>query len=380
MRRNTARGGMRAGRRSLQPGMSLLFEPLTLRGTTFANRIFLAPMCQYSCERQDGVPTDWHLVHLGSHAIGGFGLIISEASAVNPEGRISPQDTGIWNDEQQVAWRRINSFLHAQGSATGIQLAHAGRKASTYSPFAGADGSVPQDQGGWETVGPSAAAFGNYRAPRELTVAAIGAIVEDFRAAALRSDAADFDVVEIHAAHGYLLHQFLSPLSNTRTDGYGGDFDGRTRLLREVVTAVRSAWPESKPLFVRFSGTDWTHDGWSIEDTVRASALVAELGADLIDVSSGGNVPKADIPVGPGYQVPLAREVRQTTGVPVGAVGLITDPVQAEQILSDGSADVVLLARAALREPGWPQRAAHELGLPADKSPYRPQYERGAWR
>jgi 2,4-dienoyl-CoA reductase-like NADH-dependent reductase (Old Yellow Enzyme family) len=360
--------------------MSLLFEPLTLRGVTFPNRIFLAPMCQYSCAREDGVPTDWHLVHLGSHAIGGFGLVISEATAVNPEARISPQDTGIWNDEQQQQWRRINDFLHAQGSATGIQLAHAGRKASTYSPFGGGEGSVPPEQGGWESVGPSALAFGGYAVPRELTAADIAALVEDFRAAAIRADAAGFDVVEIHAAHGYLVHQFLSPHSNTRTDQYGGDFEGRTRLLREVVEAVRAAWPADKPLFVRFSATDWTDDGWSLEDTVRASEMVAALGADLIDVSSGGNVPKADIPIGPGYQVPLARGIKQATGIPVGAVGLITDPVQAEQILSDGAADAVLIARAGLREPGWPQRAAHELGLPTDKAPYLPQYERGAWR
>ncbi len=359
--------------------MSLLFEPMTLRGVTFANRIFLAPMCQYSCEDQDGVPTDWHLVHLGSHAIGGFGLVLTEATAVNPAGRISPQDTGLWNDSQQAAWTRINDFLHAQGSATGVQLGHAGRKASTYSPFAGTSGSVPAAAGGWTAVAPSALAFGAYAEPRELTVPEIEAIVDDFRASAVRADAAGFDVVEIHAAHGYLLHQFLSPLSNLRTDGYGGDFAGRSRLLAEIVAAVRGVWPEHKPLFVRFSGTDWADGGWSIDQTQTAAALVGRLGADFIDVSSGGNVPRADIPVGPGYQVPLARAVRSATGLPVGAVGLITDPVQADQILSDGSADAVLLARAALREPGWPQRAAHELGLPTDKSPYRPQYERGAW-
>ncbi len=360
--------------------MILLFEPLTLRGVTFDNRIFLAPMCQYSCEREDGVPTDWHLVHLGSHAIGGFGLVLTEATAVNPAGRISPQDTGLWNDEQQTAWSRINDFLHAQGSATGVQLAHAGRKASTYSPFAGKPGSVPAAEGGWTAVAPSAQAFGSYAEPRELTVPEIAAIVGDFRASAVRAHAAGFDVVEIHAAHGYLVHQFLSPSSNLRSDGYGGDFPGRTRLLAEIVAAVREVWPEHKPLFVRFSGTDWTDDGWTIEDTQAAAALVASLGADLIDVSSGGNVVRAEIPIGPGYQVPLARAVRSATGLPVGAVGLITDPVQAEQILSDGSADVVLLARAALREPGWPQRAAHELGLPTDRAPYRPQYQRGAWQ
>lgn len=363
-----------------ETGMSLLFEPLTIRGVTFPNRIFLAPMCQYSSTAQDGMPTDWHLVHLGSHAIGGFGLILTEAAAVSPEGRISPEDVGIWNEPQQLAWQRINEFLHAQGTATGIQLAHAGRKASTYSPFAGASGSVPADRGGWSTVAPSAQAFGDYREPVALTIGQIAEVVADFRAAAERADAAGFDVVELHAAHGYLVHQFLSPLSNLRTDGYGGDFTGRSRLLAEIVTAVREVWPDHKPLFVRFSGTDWAEGGWSIQETEQAAELVARLGADFIDVSSGGNLPKADIPIGPGYQVPLAAAVRRATGLPTGAVGLITDPAQAEQILIDGSADAVLLARAALREPGWPLRAAHELGLPADKSPYRPQYERGAWR
>ncbi len=359
--------------------MTLLFEPLTLRGITFPNRILLAPMCQYSCVARDGVPTDWHLVHLGSHAIGGFGLVLTEATAVSPEGRISPEDTGLWNQEQQAAWSRINDFVHAQGVPTGIQLAHAGRKASTYSPFAAHSGSVPESEGGWPTVGPSAVAFGHYAEPRALGTAEITAVVEDFRAAAARADRAGFDVVEIHAAHGYLLHQFLSPLSNLRTDAYGGDFAGRSRLLAEVVAAVRSAWPAEKALFVRFSGTDWTDGGWSLQDTVRAAELVGRLGADLIDVSSGGNVPAADIPTGPGYQVPLAAAVRSATGLPVGAVGLISDPVQAEKILSDGAADAVFLARAGLREPNWPQRAAFELGLPADKAPYRPQYERGAW-
>jgi len=359
--------------------MSLLFEPITIRGITVANRMVLAPMCQYSCDLRDGVPTDWHLVHLGSHAIGGFGLVLTEATAVSPEGRISPQDTGLWSTAQQLAWQPIVDFLHAQDAVTGIQLAHAGRKASTYAPFADNSGSVPEEFGGWPTVGPSALAFGSYRPPREMTTAEIDRVVDNFRAAAVRADAAGFDVVEIHAAHGYLLHQFLSPLSNRRTDAYGGDFTGRSRLLADVVTAVRAVWPGHKPLFVRFSGTDWTEGGWSIEETQRAAALVARLGADLIDVSSGGNVPGADVPVGPGYQVPLARRVRSATGVAVGAVGLITEPAQAERILAEGSADVVLLARAALREPGWPLRAARELGLPANKAPFRPQYRRGGW-
>jgi 2,4-dienoyl-CoA reductase-like NADH-dependent reductase (Old Yellow Enzyme family) len=359
--------------------MSLLFEPLTIRGVDLPNRIVLAPMCQYSCDRRDGVPTDWHLVHLGSHAIGGFGLVLTEATAVSPEGRISPQDTGLWNQEQQQAWQRITAFLHANGAVTGVQLAHAGRKASTYPPFAKESGSVPEAEGGWVTVGPSAEAFGRYRAPRELTTDEISRIVDDFAMAATRADAAGFDVIEIHAAHGYLLHQFLSPLSNHRTDSYGGDLDGRSRLLREVVTAVRSVWPEHKPLFARFSGTDWTEGGWSLEETAQVARMVGDLGVDLIDVSSGGNVPDARIPIGPGYQVPLARAVKAATGLRAGAVGLITEPAQAEQILTEGSADVVLLARAALREPGWPLRAARELGLPADKAPFRPQYRRAGW-
>lgn len=360
--------------------MSLLFEPLTLRGVTFPNRIFLAPMCQYSCDDEDGVPTDWHLVHLGSHAIGGFGLVVTEAAAVSPEGRITPQDAGIWNDDQTAGWARITSFVQAQGAATGIQLAHAGRKASTYSPFSGRTGSVAIADGGWMTGAPSALAFDGYATPRALTVAQIEQVVADFGAAARRADAAGFDVVEIHAAHGYLLHEFLSPLSNRRTDEYGGDFAGRSRLLAQVVTAVRASWSADKPLFVRFSGTDWTEGGWSLAETELAATLVGKLGADFIDVSSGGNVATADIPVGPGYQVPLAAGVRSATGLPTGAVGLITEPAQAERILADGSADAVLLARAGLREPGWPQRAAHELGLPTDKAPYRPQYVRGAWR
>ena len=360
--------------------MSLLFEPLTLRGVTFGNRIFLAPMCQYSCELQDGVPTDWHLVHLGAHAIGGFGLVLTEASAVSPDGRISPQDAGIWNDDQARAWARVTTFLHAQGTAAGIQLAHAGRKASTYSPFAGRSGSVPAEDGGWVTVAPSALAFDGYAKPQEMTVAQIEQVVADFGAAARRADDAGFDVVEVHAAHGYLLHQFLSPLSNQRTDRYGGDFTGRSRLLAEVVTAIRESWPQNKPVFVRFSGTDWTEGGWSLEETTLAAELVGKLGADFIDVSSGGNVANADIPVGPGYQVPLAAGVRSATGLPTGAVGLITEPAQAERILADGHADAVLIARAGLRESGWPLRAAHELGLPTDKAPYRPQYVRGAWR
>ncbi|MFD1859439.1 NADH:flavin oxidoreductase/NADH oxidase [Aeromicrobium camelliae] len=357
-----------------------LFEPLTVRGVTARNRIWLAPMCQYSCFARDGVPTDWHLVHLGSHAIGGFGLLITEATAVVPEGRISPEDTGLWNETQRDAWRRIVDFVHDQGAPIGVQIAHAGRKASTYAPFSEAgEGSVPASEGGWQTVAPSPIAFPGYDEPRELTTQEVAALPQAFADAARRADEAGFDLIEIHAAHGYLLHQFLSPLSNQRTDEYGGDFDGRTRLVREVVDAVRAVWPEDKPLGIRFSGTDWLEGGWTIEETTKLTAELKDHGVDVVDVSSGAILP-ADIPVGPGYQVPLAREVRSGSDMVTGAVGLITDPEQAERIVADGDADLVLLARAALREPGWPLRAAHELGIDRTAAPYAPQYERGAWR
>lgn len=363
--------------------MSALLEPITLRGVTARNRIWLAPMCQYSCFAQDGVPTDWHLVHLGARATGGFGLLITEASAVVPEGRISPEDAGLWNDEQRDAWRRVVDFVHEQGAPIGIQLAHAGRKASTYAPFADGVGSVSEIQGGWETVAPSATAFPGYAAPRALTLEEVRAIPQAFADAARRADEAGFDLVEVHAAHGYLLHQFLSPLSNDRDDEYGprgdGDsFENRTRLVVEVVDAVRAVWPDDKPLAVRFSGTDWLDGGWTSEETARLGARLAGRGVDVLDVSSGGLLP-ADIAVGPGYQVPLAREVREGSRLPTGAVGLITDPKQAEEILTNGDADLVLLARAALREPAWPQRAAFELG-DEPEGLYPPQYERGAWR
>jgi 2,4-dienoyl-CoA reductase-like NADH-dependent reductase (Old Yellow Enzyme family) len=355
--------------------MSLLFTPLTLRGTTFANRVWLAPMCQYSAV--DGVVNDWHLVHLGARAAGGFGLLLTEAAAVVPEGRISPQDAGLWNDEQTAAWRRVVDFVHGQDTKIGVQLAHAGRKASTYRPWSDTPGSVPVENGGWPTVGPSAVAFAGYREPAELTDSDIADIVSAFVDSAVRADQAGFDVVEIHAAHGYLVHQFLSPRSNLRTDSYGGDLAGRSRLLLDIVHAVRAVWGE-KPLLVRLSGTDWVDGGWDIEQTTELSGWLAAAGVDLIDMSSGGNEP-ASIPVGPNYQVPLAAEVRHRVDIPVGAVGLITEPQQAEQILADGEADVVLLARAALREPAWPFRAAHELGLTHHQIAYPPQYRRGSW-
>ncbi|MCT1874413.1 NADH:flavin oxidoreductase/NADH oxidase [Brevibacterium luteolum] len=358
--------------------MAKLFEPITLRGLTVRNRVWLAPMCQYSCENRDGMPGHWHLVHLGARATGGFGLILTEAAAVLPEGRISPQDAGIWSDAHAEAWAPIVDFAHSQGAAIGMQLAHAGRKASTYRPFVGEpSGSVPEAEGGWATVGPSALAFEGLAEPAALSREAIAEVVEAFAAAARRADAAGFDTVEIHAAHGYLLHSFLSPLSNVRDDEYGGDLAGRSRLLMEVYTAVREAFPEDKPVLVRISASEWTDGGFDVAEATEVSIALQDAGADLIDVSSGGNV-IADIPVGPSYQVPLAAEIA-AAGVTTGAVGLITEPAQAEGILVSGDADVVLLARAALREPAWPQRAAHALGLNWRDAPYPPQYTRGKW-
>ncbi len=355
--------------------MPHLFDPITLRSLTVRNRIWLAPMCQYSAV--DGVPGDWHLVNLGARAAGGFGLLLTEATAVTPEGRISPQDTGIYNDEQTDAWRRIVDFVHDRGAAIGIQLAHAGRKASTYRPWAAEHGTIPAESGGWITSAPSAIPFQGYATPEELSAEGLTAVVAAFVAAARRSLDAGFDTIEVHAAHGYLLHQLLSPLSNHRSDAYGGSFENRIRLLVEVVDGVRSAVSPTMPLLVRISGTDWLDGGWDLEQSTRLAGILAEHGVDLVDVSSGGNAP-ASIPVGPGYQVPLAAGVR-AAGLPTGAVGLITEPEQAETILAGDEADVVLLARAALREPTWPLRAAHELGVPADEAGWPEQYARGAW-
>ncbi|MBM7799233.1 2,4-dienoyl-CoA reductase-like NADH-dependent reductase (Old Yellow Enzyme family) [Microlunatus panaciterrae] len=352
---------------------------MTLRDVTIPNRIWLAPMCQYSCLERDGMPGDWHLVHLGARATGGFGLVLTEAAAVSPEGRISVHDAGIWNDDQAAAWARIAAFISAQGAVPGIQLAHAGRKASTFSFRQHGHGTVPLAEGGWRTVAPSALPFDSYATPSALDQAGIDQVVADFSAAAARADRAGFAVAELHAAHGYLLHEFLSPLSNRRTDSYGGSLANRARLLIDVVRAVRETWPATKPLFVRFSGTDWTEDGWTVDDTAEVAGWLADEGVDLVDISSGGNVASAPIPVGPGYQVPLAQQVRTISGLPTAAVGLITEPGQAADIVASGQADAVLLARAALREPAWPQRAAAELGLPTTESPYPAQYVRGAW-
>jgi 2,4-dienoyl-CoA reductase-like NADH-dependent reductase (Old Yellow Enzyme family) len=347
----------------LKTCVSRLFEPLTLRGTTFRNRAWVAAMCQYSST--DGLPNDWHLVHLGGLARGGAGLVMTEATAVTADGRISPVDAGIWTDEQALAYERITRFVTGQGAVPGIQLAHAGRKASTRRPFDGS-GSIAASDGGWQTVAPSALAFGRYATPRAMTVEDIEAVVRAFAAAAVRADRAGFEVAELHAAHGYLLHEFLSPLSNHRDDAYGGDFEGRTRLVIEVAEAVRAVWPSNKPLFVRFSATDWVEGGWTLDETVELSKQVGVLGVDLVDVSSGGLDHRQEIPLGPGYQVPLAARVREGGGLPVAAVGLITEAHQAEQVLIDGAADAVLLARAVLRDPHWPLNAARELGDDVD--------------
>nr|WP_290055782.1 NADH:flavin oxidoreductase/NADH oxidase [Amycolatopsis sp. MEP2-6] len=337
--------------------MSRLFSPITVRGLTLPNRAWVSPMCQYSAS--DGVPNDWHLVHLGQFAAGGAGLVMTEATAVTSEGRISPQDTGIWTDAQAEAWRRIVGFVHGQGTAIGMQLAHAGRKASTRRPWEGT-GSVPPEDGGWESVGPSATAFGEYATPRTLTTDEVSALPQAFATAAEKAQDVGFDVLELHFAHGYLVHQFLSPLSNSRTDRYGGDFEGRTRLALEIADAVRATTP--LPLFARLSATDWTDGGWTVDESVRLAKLLAERGIDLIDTSSGGNTPHPDIPVGPGYQVPFAERIRTEAGLPTGAVGMITNPQQAEDIVAGGEADAVFLARALLRDPHWPLRAANALG------------------
>ena len=352
--------------------MSALFTPLTMREVTLRNRIGVSPMCQYSSA--DGFATDWHLVHLGAFATGGAGLVLTEAAAVLPEGRISPHDLGLWSDAHVAMWQRIAAFVRAQRAAIGVQLAHAGRKASTHRPWEGG-GAVDPADGGWTNVmAPSAIRYSDrYPQPVALDEAGILHVIAAFRAAAARARACGFDIVELHAAHGYLLHEFLSPLTNQRTDAWGGDFAGRTRLLVRVVDAVREVWPESQPLFVRVSATDWAEGGWSPHDTVALARLLAPRGVDLIDCSSGGLVSHQQIPVAPGYQVPFARQVRHEAQVPTAAVGLITEAAQAQAIVAEGSADLVLLARELLRNPRWPLLAATALG---ETGPWPPQYER----
>ncbi len=339
-----------------------LFEPLAQRSLTLRNRVVVAPMCQYSAT--DGVPDHWHMVHLGSRAVGGAAVVIAEATAVSAQGRISLGDTGLWNDTQCEAWRPIAHFIAAQGVIAGIQLAHAGRKSSAQRPWEGRD-ALPVGQGDWLTVAPSALPFdAGWHTPQALDEVGIAAVVADFRAAAQRALAAGFQLIELHAAHGYLLHQFLSPLSNRRTDAYGGSFENRTRLVREVIAAVREVWPAELPLWLRISATDWAvHDaGWNIAQSVQLAQQVKPLGVDLIDVSSGGLIPHVSIPLAPGYQVPFAARIRREAGIATGAVGLITTPEQAAAIIDAGDADVVLIARESLRDPYFPRRAAQALG------------------
>lgn len=341
--------------------MSTLFSPLALRSLAFSNRIFVSPMCQYSCA--DGMPTDWHLVHLGSRAVGGAALVMTEAAAVLPEGRISPEDAGIWNDAQRDAWTPIARFIKSQGSVPAMQLAHAGRKASTFAPWRG-QGAVSPGTGGWPVVGPSAVPFSPaYPTPSEMSVAGIAACMEAFAIAARRAQEAGFEVIEIHAAHGYLLHEFLSPLSNMRTDEFGGALENRMRFPMHVIRAVRAAWPDHLPLLLRISATDWKDGGWDLAQSIAFAQCAREAGVDLIDVSSGGNATDQKVALRPGYQVPFARAIRAATRMPTGAVGLISEPVQAEQIIAEGSADAVFLARALLRDPYWPRHAAKALGV-----------------
>jgi 2,4-dienoyl-CoA reductase-like NADH-dependent reductase (Old Yellow Enzyme family) len=335
--------------------------------------VFVSPMCEYSST--DGYANEWHFVHLGSRAVGGAGLVCTEATAVVPEGRISPQDLGIWSDDHVEALARIVRFIDAQGSIAGMQLAHAGRKASTYRPWEG-HGTVPENAGGWATVvAPSALPFADdYPVPKALTRDGIQEIVGAFADAASRAREAGFRVIEIHAAHGYLIHEFLSPFSNQRNDDYGGSFENRTRFLREIVAAVRSAWP-GDPVFVRVSATDWVEGGWNLEQSIELARGLKRAGVDLIDCSSGGNVPRATIPVGPGYQTPFAERIRREAGILTGAVGMITSPVQAEQIVATEQADAVFLARELLRDPYWPLHAAQALDHPV---PWPIQYLRAA--
>jgi 2,4-dienoyl-CoA reductase-like NADH-dependent reductase (Old Yellow Enzyme family) len=341
--------------------MPNLFSPLQMRAVTLANRIAVSPMCQYSCE--DGFATDWHLVHLGSRAVGGAGLVVMEATAVSPEGRISSQDHGIWQDPHITKLRQITDFIRSQGACSAVQLAHAGRKAGMSRPWEG-DSLLPVSKGGWKNVvAPSAIPFSeNYAQPCALDAAGIRKVVDDFAAAARRAVTAGFDIIEIHAAHGYLLHEFLSPLSNQRTDEYGSTFENRIRVLLEVVAAVRFEWPAERPLFVRISATDWVEGGWDADQSVALSAILKTREVDLIDCSSGALVPYAKVPAGPGFQVPFAERIRRETGIATGAVGFITEPTQADAIIQSEQADIVLLARQMLRDPYWPMHAAEALG------------------
>ncbi|MGB6899767.1 MAG: NADH:flavin oxidoreductase/NADH oxidase [Candidatus Acidiferrum sp.] len=350
-----------------------LFSPFRIREIELKNRIVVSPMCEYSA--MEGHPQAWHLVHLGSRAIGGASLVFTEATAVEERGRISAVDTGIYEDAHVASWRPIAEFIRAHGAVPGMQLAHAGRKASTAPPWAGGK-PVALEAGGWQPVAPSALAFdAGYTVPRKLSVNEIGEIVAAFRKAAERALAAGFEVIEIHAAHGYLLHQFLSPLSNTRTDDYGGKFENRIHLVKQVVRVVREVWPQRLPLFVRVSATDWKEGGWDLAQTIELARQLKTLGVDLIDTSSGGTVPGVKIPLGPGYQTGFSEAIRKEAGIATGAVGMITEPTQAETILATEQADLIFLARELLRDPYWPRRAAKALEVKIEAPP---QYQR-AW-
>lgn len=350
-----------------------LLDPIRIRDVELKNRIVVSPMCQYSAK--DGHPQNWHLVHLGSRAVGGASLVMTEASAVEARGRISPADTGIYEEAHVESWRPIAEFIRSQGAVPGMQLAHAGRKASVTPPWGGGKAIVLQE-GGWIPVAPSAIAFGEgYAVPAALSKKEIGSIVKLFADAATRALAAGFELLELHAAHGYLLHQFLSPLCNERTDEYGGAFENRIRFTLQVAETVRNVWPHRLPLFVRLSASDWKEGGWDLEQTIALSAKLKSVGVDLIDVSSGGTVPGVKIPLGPGYQVKFAEAIRKQAGIATGAVGLITEPAQAETILMGEQADLIFLAREMLRDPYWPRRAAKMLG---EKIKPPVQYER-AW-
>ncbi|RZS67859.1 2,4-dienoyl-CoA reductase-like NADH-dependent reductase (Old Yellow Enzyme family) [Agromyces ramosus] len=366
------------------PESPALFRPITIRGLTIRNRVWVPPLCQYSVTARDGVPHDWHLVHLGAMAAGGAGLVVAEATAVGPEGRISDYDTGLWNDEQAEAWSRITRFIRSQGAASGIQLAHAGRKASVWPETIRRSGSQPLDEGGWTTVAPSAVAFDGLREPVALDEAGVLGVIEEFRLAARRAVDAGFDVVELHAAHGYLVHQFLSPLSNRRDDRWGGPLENRARLLLELVRVVRAQIGERMPLFVRFSATDWAEGGWDEEQTAIVARWAQDAGADFFDVSTGGLVAHVRIPVGPGYQAHLAEYVGDRADVRVSAVGRITMPEQAERLVAAGEVDAVMFGKAMMRDPHFALRAAHELGADTSMWPLqylraRPEVNDGEW-
>lgn len=357
-----------------------LFDGAQLRSLTLRNRTWLAPMCQYMIEAEDGVPTDWHLMHLGARAVGGFGLLVTEATAISPEGRISPLDAGLWNEDQVRAWSRIIGFCRAQGAAVAAQLSHAGRKASTWPVlprYAARRGTIPEFASGWRTVGPTEDPYPGLDAPEAMTSADIQGVIDDFAVAARRARDAGFDALELHFAHGYLVHEFLSPLINTRTDEYGGSPEARRRLAREVAAAVREEWPSDLPIIVRISASDWIDGGWDVGQSVDLAHELAGVGVDCLHVSTGGAV-AADIAVGSEYQVGFARTIRDATSIPVAAVGLIAEPRQAQEIIARGDADFVAVGRAALREPSWPLRAAHELDA-REPQLYPGPYRRGAW-